>query len=168
MTQRFVKLTTENKSGFWYWLRQWLAIDPNRSSGLIRNDQFRKPTPGTLDKPYARPMNLPASDIAENPYWKRDTRHNYPRPSVITQETLIKLLLRENTEPLRITESSEISLQSSTAQSLSTVLRHITPAEIQKMVLTEEGVAPLPGKSYSWSLDEQSGYPSTYPVRTFR
>ncbi|KAG5520042.1 hypothetical protein PMAC_001118 [Pneumocystis sp. 'macacae'] len=171
MTHRFVKLTAENKTGFWHWLRQWLVIDPNRSSGLTRNNQFRKPSPGTPAKPYVGPLNLPASDIAENPYWKRDTLRNYPRLSVITQETLAELLLLGNPKCPAIDEASETSetnIESVANRSLSIVLQHVPSVEVQNMMLTEKGIAPLPGKPYHWLLDQQGGYPSNYSVRTFR
>lgn len=35
-----------------------------------------------------------ASDPAENPYWKRDVRRNYPRLSVVNQAQLSKFLLQ--------------------------------------------------------------------------
>lgn len=35
---------------------------------------------------------MPAADIAENPYWKRDVRRRYPRLSTITQADAVALL----------------------------------------------------------------------------
>ncbi|KAG4305067.1 hypothetical protein PORY_001237 [Pneumocystis oryctolagi] len=155
MTQRFVKLTAENKTGFWYWLRKWLVIDPNRSSGLTLNNQFRKPAPGTPDKVYTAPSNLPASDIAENPYWKRDTRRNYPRLGVITQSTLAERLLLGR--PLETTQEPVAPVAT---PSLSAALQSAALPTVQTMVLTKEGTAPLPGKPYHWVLDPHGGYPS--------
>ena len=34
-----------------------------------------------------------ASDVAQNPYWKRDVRRAYPQISVVTQSELSTLLL---------------------------------------------------------------------------
>ncbi|KTW26717.1 hypothetical protein T552_02723 [Pneumocystis carinii B80] len=171
MSQKFVKLSVENKSGFWSWLRRWLVIDPERSSGITYNNQYRKPAPGTPERIYSMPSNLPASDISDNPYWKRDMRRNYPRPGIITQPILAKLLVLGSVEHPKIPEPSETEAQTTTpaiTQSLSTILYNTEPAEIQKLVLTDKGVAPHPGNSYHWTLDNKSGYPSTYPVRTFR
>lgn len=98
MSQKFVKLCVENKKGFWNWLRRWLVIDPERSSGITYNNQYRKPAPGTPEKLYSRPLNLPASDISDNPYWKRDTRRNYPRSGIITQPVLAELLVLGSVE----------------------------------------------------------------------
>ena len=35
---------------------------------------------------------MPAGDIAENPYWKRDVRRRYPRLSTVTQSDAVALL----------------------------------------------------------------------------
>ena len=40
-----------------------------------------------------------ASDIAENPYWKRDVRRAYPQLSVVTQEQLSTFLLQKPEQP---------------------------------------------------------------------
>jgi hypothetical protein len=37
-------------------------------------------------------VTLPAADIAENPYWKRDVRRQYPRLSTVTQADAVALL----------------------------------------------------------------------------
>lgn len=57
------------------------------------NPQFRNPPPGALDpNSYDDPVTLPAGDIAENPYWKRDVRRRYPQLSTITQADAVALL----------------------------------------------------------------------------
>lgn len=57
------------------------------------NPQFRNPPPGALDpNSYDDPVTLPAADIAENPYWKRDVRRRYPKLSTITQADAVALL----------------------------------------------------------------------------
>ncbi|EMR09150.1 hypothetical protein PNEG_02492 [Pneumocystis murina B123] len=171
MRQKFVKLTVENKKYFWNWLRRLLVIDPERSSGITYNNQYRKPAPGSPERLYARPLNLPASDISENSYWKRDMRRNYPRPGIITQPILAKLFVLGSVENPKISEPSETEAQTTTpaiTQSLSTILYNAEPSEIRKFVLTDKGIAPHPGNSYHWTLDEKNGYPSTYSVRTFR
>lgn len=54
---------------------------------------FRNPPPGGLDpKSYDDPVTLPAGDIADNPYWKRDTRRAYPKLSAVTQGDVVGLL----------------------------------------------------------------------------
>ena len=57
------------------------------------NPQFRNPPPGALDpKAYDDPVSVPAGDIADNPYWKRDVRRSYPKLSVVNQGDLVGLL----------------------------------------------------------------------------
>lgn len=86
------KYTLESK-GIWDFVRRTLAVDPNRSSGVPLNSQFRLPTPGSNPPlAYDDPVTLPAGDIADNPYWKRDARRNYPQLSTVTQADAVSLL----------------------------------------------------------------------------
>jgi hypothetical protein len=57
------------------------------------NPQFRNPPPGANDpNAYDDPVTVPAADLAENPYWKRDVRRRYPQLSTITQADAVALL----------------------------------------------------------------------------
>lgn len=57
------------------------------------NPQYRLPAPGAQDpKLYDDPTTVPAADLAENPYWKRDTRRSYPQLSVVRQQDVVALL----------------------------------------------------------------------------
>jgi hypothetical protein len=57
------------------------------------NPYFRNPTPGGLDPNlYDDPVTLPAGDIADNPYWKRDARRAYPKLSFVNQRDAVALL----------------------------------------------------------------------------
>lgn len=57
------------------------------------NPQFRYPAPGSVDPAtYDDPVTLPAADLAENPYWKRDVRRRYPKLSVVKQADVVALL----------------------------------------------------------------------------
>jgi hypothetical protein len=68
-------------------------VDPNRSTGVPLNPQFRNPPPGALaPESYDDPVTLPAADIADNPYWKRDVRRGYPKLSVVRQADVAGLL----------------------------------------------------------------------------
>lgn len=54
---------------------------------------FRNPPPGGLDpQSYDEAVTTPASDIADNPYWKRDVRRAYPKLSTVTQGDAVGLL----------------------------------------------------------------------------
>jgi hypothetical protein len=41
---------------------------------------------------YDDPVTVPAADLAENPYWKRDVRRGYAIPSTVTQGDIVGLL----------------------------------------------------------------------------
>jgi len=57
------------------------------------NRLYRNPAPSGNDPAeYEDPVTYPAGDIAENPYWKRDVRRNYPQLSVINQGQVVSLL----------------------------------------------------------------------------
>lgn len=84
---------TLQSTGIWETVRKAFAIDPDRSSGVPLNPWYRNPPPGSNDPlAYDDPVTIPAGDIADNPYWKRDTRRNYPRLSVVNQSDAVALL----------------------------------------------------------------------------
>ncbi|KAK5019550.1 hypothetical protein LTR39_000300 [Cryomyces antarcticus] len=57
------------------------------------NPQYRNPPPAANDpKLYDDPVTVPAADLAENPYWKRDMRRRYPRLSIVRQPDVVGLL----------------------------------------------------------------------------
>ncbi|EHK25634.1 uncharacterized protein TRIVIDRAFT_33294 [Trichoderma virens Gv29-8] len=87
------KKQTVQSTGIWETFRKAFALDPNRSNGVPLNPYFRNPTPGALDPlSFDDPVTLPAGDIADNAYWKRDVRRAYPQLSVVTQGDAVSLL----------------------------------------------------------------------------
>lgn len=57
------------------------------------NPQYRNPPPGSNDPgSFVDPVTLPAGDIADNAYWKRDARRSYPQLSFVTQGDVVGLL----------------------------------------------------------------------------
>jgi hypothetical protein len=84
---------TVQSTGIWEKIRRVFAVDPSRSNGVPLNPQFRNPPPGSNEPfSYIDPVTIPAGDIAENPYWKRDARRSYPQLSVVTQGDVVGLL----------------------------------------------------------------------------
>jgi hypothetical protein len=84
---------TLEPQGIWAIVHRIFAVDPTRSSGIPLNPQFRNPPPGAVDpNAYDDPVTLPAGDIANNPYWKRDVRRSYPQLSTVTQGDVVALL----------------------------------------------------------------------------
>ena len=83
---------TQQSSGLYEKIRAFFAVDPTRSNG-VPVKHYRNPPPGGLDpNDYDDPVTLPAADIADNPYWKRDVRRNYPKISAVTQGDVVGLL----------------------------------------------------------------------------
>lgn len=57
------------------------------------NPYYRNPTPGGNDPlAYDDPVTIPAGDIADNAYWKRDSRRSYPKLSFVNQGDAVALL----------------------------------------------------------------------------
>jgi hypothetical protein len=84
---------TLQPTGFYGFINRIFALDPKRSTGIPMNPQFRNPPPGALDpNTYDDPVTVPAADLAENPYWKRDVRRRYPKLSTVTQADAVALL----------------------------------------------------------------------------
>lgn len=84
---------TVQSTGIWELFRKVFSIDPNRSNGVPLNPYFRNPAPGSNDPlTFEDPVTIPAGDIADNPYWKRDHRRHYPALSVVNQADLVGLL----------------------------------------------------------------------------
>jgi hypothetical protein len=88
-----IQKQTLQSTGIWEAFRRFLAIDPERSNGVPLNPHFRNPPPGANDPlQYDDPVTLPAGDIADNPYWKRDNRRGYPQLSVVDQSQFAQLI----------------------------------------------------------------------------
>lgn len=84
---------TVQSNGIWERLRRMLAVDPERSTGVPLNPQYRNPPPGANPpQVYDDPVSVPSGDLAENSYYKRDIRRNYPRLSVVQQNDVMGLL----------------------------------------------------------------------------
>jgi len=93
---------------FWHKVHQLMSTNPDVSTGLPRNLQFRYPPPASRpEKPATVPSR--ASDIAENMYYHRDFRRKYPKLDVVTQQYLTELLLaspnEDGTKSLPLPES---------------------------------------------------------------
>ncbi|KAF2690633.1 21 kDa subunit of NADH dehydrogenase [Lentithecium fluviatile CBS 122367] len=178
VSTRFARYTVQPK-GIYAFINRLLSIDPNRSSGVPLNPQFRNPPPGTNDpNAYDDPVTVPAADLAENPYWKRDVRRRYPRLSTITQADAVALLeVGSAAQPKQdlIGEAGTkqlVAAREEGVKGLSVAFeRNIGLA---KDVLGPGGMPPLPcGQHVSvtgekrYDLNKSEGYPEEYPCRTF-
>jgi hypothetical protein len=107
---------TVQSTGVWERIRRALAVDPNRSTGVPLNPQFRNPPPGANPpQTYDDPVTTPAGDIADNAYYNRDMRRNYPRISTVNQAHVSQLLLvgskaipRDDILPIKDTDTKQV------------------------------------------------------------
>ncbi|KAF9135879.1 hypothetical protein BGW39_010694 [Mortierella sp. 14UC] len=94
------------KSAFWNVVRKALTVNPKTSTGMPDPRIYRQPSPSGRPKPMI-PDDPWANDIAENPYYGRDLRRNYPRLAVYSQEEVAGLIAAK--EGIQI-ESGKASL----------------------------------------------------------
>lgn len=148
-----------------------LAIDPGRSTGIPLNPTYRYPTPGATDPAtYDDPVTLPAADIAENPYWKRDIRRRYPQLSTVTQADAAALLTVGSAAAPKqelIGEAGSkqlVAAQEDGAKGLAVAFEKNTG--LAKDVLGPDGMPPLPSGMGSashgkkrYEIDGTHGYP---------
>ncbi|RPA86220.1 NADH-ubiquinone oxidoreductase subunit [Ascobolus immersus RN42] len=166
--QSIYKKYTLGSTGFWEVIRRFLAVDPNRSTGVPLNPLFRWPTPGR-PTPYTDPVTVPAADIANNPYWKRDVRRNYARQSVITQGKIVGLLECGSKAAPKIADGEKGATQLTVVEKEEGKLGSVLKADPSKIkeVLAEEGLPPAPGVGVKWNIDSTVGYEGNYPCRSF-
>jgi len=132
--------------------------------------------PGSRPEEYIEPLTAPAADLAENPYWKRDTRRDYPRTLVYSQPYIAGLLSYGNASAPRIaageTGVKVLAEVTSGKLELTSVLQSVN---VGKEVLARNGgLPPLPGtgrgrEKWKFKLNEEKeqGYDQEYPVRSF-
>ncbi|KAF9883593.1 hypothetical protein FE257_003146 [Aspergillus nanangensis] len=173
------KKYTVQSTGVWERIRRLLAVDPNRSNGVPLNAQFRLPTPGSIPPlSYDDPVTIPAGDIADNPYWKRDTRRSYPQLSTVTQADTVGLLTvgsraAPKDDVLQIGEAGAKQLVSVKQQGEERGLAGLFEKDQKgiQSVLGPNGLPPLPcnlkSSAPKYELGSEHGYPSEYPCRTF-
>ncbi|CAN6638740.1 hypothetical protein TRVA0_017S00936 [Trichomonascus vanleenenianus] len=171
------KKYTSTSRGIWEKLRKLLAIVPNRSTGNPVVPYYRTPTPGSRPEAagYTDPYTVPAGDIADNPYFKRDHRRNYPQIAYYDQATIAGLLTygsaahpriaagAAGTKALAEVENGQISLTNALTTHKSAILGE---------VLEKNGQPPIPPsfKPKKWRVvaEPESGmYDESYPVRSF-
>lgn len=165
---------TLQSTGIWERLRRLLTIDPNRSTGVPLNSQFRLPTPGALPPlTYDDPVTVPAGDIADNPYWKRDVRRNYPRLSTVNQADAVALLTvgsqaAPKDDILQIGEAGSKQLATVKQEGGERGLAALFEKDKKgvQSALGADGMPPMPcnlnTSASKYELDYDHGYPDKY------
>lgn len=180
---------TVQSIGLWEYIRRILAVDPNRSNGVPLNLRYRNPPPGAIiPKAYEDPVTIPAGDIADNPYYKRDIRRSYPRLSVFKQAEVVGLLsfgskASPRSSTLRIggdasgpsTKQLVQAKQEGEANGISAFLERNSDVG-RASILGPDGLPPFPSgqgrlapgggrKMYLMNEDRTEGYPEEYVPR---
>lgn len=165
---------TVQSTGLWERLRRIFALVPNRSTGIPLNSQFRTPTPGALPPlSYDDPVTVPAGDIADNPYWKRDVRRNYPRLSTVKQSDAVALLgvgskAAPKDDVLQIGEAGMKQLATIKDQGEERGLAAFFEKDKKGVqnVLGAGGMPPMPcnlnTSASKYEIDDDHGYPTQY------
>lgn len=145
-----------------------LAVDPERSSGIPLNPTYRNPAPASVPATgYTDPVTMPAADIAENPYWRRDVRRNYPRLSTFRQSDIAGLLSVGSVVNPRIKAGEAgaqqlIAIKEGGSKGVLSLAFEKDGGRAISEVLGPGGLPPLPGTGVSWVLDNNEGFPGKY------
>lgn len=168
---------TVQSTGIWERIRRALAIDPDRSNGIPLNPQYRNPPPGANPpEAYDDPVTVPAGDIAENTYYKRDMRRSYPRLSVVKQSDVVALLsvgskASPKDDVLRIGDAGSKQLvqlqQDGEEKGLASLFEREKKTSVS--IFGPNGLPPFPsgmsrasqegGRKYVMDADREEGFP---------
>lgn len=159
---------TQQSNGVWETIRRFFAVDPDRSNG-VPVKHFRNPPPGGLDpNTYDDPVTLPAADIADNPYWKRDVRRSYPKLSTVSQGDAVGLLTMGNaaapSPKLLAGEEGSKQLVLAKEEGDKGLSKYFDKEKSAgKSILNANGLPPLPvafktGAEIKYLLDEEQSY----------
>ena len=172
------KKYTVQPTGIWKRIGDFFAVDPKRSSGIPLNPQYRLPSPGAVDpKLYDDPTTVPAADLAENPYWKRDVRRQYPKLSVVKQPDVVGLLTvgsaqtpKENVLQIGDAGAKQlVSLKEEGEKGLSAFFQKDNKAGLS--VLGPNGLPPFPTSRYPsstpkrYEMLKEQAYSTKYVIR---
>lgn len=163
---------TVHSRGIWETIRRFFALDPARSSGVPLNMRFRNPPPGANPPElFDDPVTMPAGDIADNPYWKRDNRRSYPQLSVVDQSQAVGLLTFGSQQaPIEgaLGVGAEGQTQLVQVGNDGGLARHFAAKGAVAKVLGPNGLPPLPASLHTrttpkeWTLlpQDQQAYSS--------
>lgn len=122
-------------------------------------------------------MTVPAGDIADNPYWKRDTRRSYPQLSTVRQADAVGLLTvgshaAPKDDVLKLGEAGEQQLVAVKAQGEERGLAALFEQDKKSIqgVLGANGLPPNPANinpvsqpsQSKYELGTENGYPEKY------
>ncbi|ORZ07033.1 hypothetical protein BCR41DRAFT_424948 [Lobosporangium transversale] len=135
------------KSAFWNTVRKALTVNPKVSTGMPDPKEFRFIAPGGQPPTFV-PKDPLANDIAQNPYYGRDVRRNYPRLAVYSQEEVAGLIAAK--EALAIGSGESAITKAAENVSLTEVIK-----SVKSPLYTPDNLPPTPvikSSRHKWVL----------------
>ncbi|KAJ1998771.1 hypothetical protein GGI04_004855 [Coemansia thaxteri] len=152
--------------------RLWLS---DYKDSMIPRTTFRSPAPASQPE-YKRSVTA-ASDLFNNPYYKRDVRRNYPRTDVYTQPDVARLLLQAAGTAEAVLSPPPPAAAGATAaagaaapaadgatapaasavQTSAVQVRDVVEAlaKLQSPVYSPSNMPPVPGTAYKYKLSPE-------------
>ncbi|KAI7901587.1 uncharacterized protein BX663DRAFT_513376 [Cokeromyces recurvatus] len=150
----------------WAWVKKYFSVNPLSTDGMPVVGKFRTPAVGSRPEKYTYPKSS-ASNLSNNYYFQRDTRRNYPRLAVYTQQDVALLLEGAPVKP-------ELSAETAVKQTTTTTVETKPLNEIlnSQILYTTEKLAPAPrfGQQVKWKVSEDFIPPndgSYFPMRVY-
>ncbi|CAO3620117.1 unnamed protein product [Cunninghamella blakesleeana] len=152
----------------WAWVKKYFSVNPLSTDGMPVVNRFRTPAPGTRPEKYTYPKSS-ASNISNNYYFQRDTRRNYPRLAVYTQQDLSALI--EAPAAKAIAAEGEAAAAETAAATIQEA-KPLTQVLNNKVLYNQQNVAPTPnwGRPMNWKVSEDFVLPndgSYFPMRCY-
>ncbi|KAL1927964.1 hypothetical protein VTP01DRAFT_3369 [Rhizomucor pusillus] len=151
----------------WAWVKKFFSVNPLSTDGMPVVGKFRTPAPGTRPEKYQYPKT-PASNVANNYYFQRDVRRNYPRLAVYTQSKVAGLLEGASVQaslPPSQSDSQDVAPATMTKE------KPLVQVLSNRTLFSKENPAPTPnwGRKMEWKLSEDFIHPGdpNFPMRNF-
>ncbi|CAO0800867.1 unnamed protein product [Mucor circinelloides] len=148
----------------WSWVKKYFSVNPLSTDGMPVVGKFRTPAPASRPEQYTYPKTS-ASKIHDNYYFTRDTRRNFPRLAVYTQQDVALLLEGAPVKPSLSAEAASEQIVAETAET-----KPLVDILSSQKLYTKEKLAPAPrfGRQVNWKTSEDFIPPndgSYFPMR---
>ncbi|RIA82554.1 hypothetical protein C1645_500900 [Glomus cerebriforme] len=149
--------TRPSANSFFEKLRRLLTVNPESNTGVPITGTYRTPAPGSQPKTYIHPLTK-HSDLAQNYYYDRDARRNFPRLAMYTQNDVAKLIAVSNLKSISAGEGG--SNESTQVTTIPEDLSLTEAIAFGPALYSHEKLPPIPGRpSYKWKKSEDAVKP---------
>ncbi|KAL0078644.1 NADH-ubiquinone oxidoreductase subunit [Phycomyces blakesleeanus] len=148
----------------WAWVKKYFSVNPLVTDGIPVVGQFRTPAVGSRPEKYVYPKSA-ASNISGNYYFQRDTRRNYPRLAIYTQQEVAGLIEGGSVKASIPAVEGQTAVEVTNPKPLVEVLNSHKLYSAQKP-------APTPnwGRKMEWKESKDFVYPedgSFFPMKVY-